>query len=382
MATLSEEPHKVKFVYWDNLTYSGPGEDLAEAWNPKKATALYEAYLGHCAEAERMGFAGVSMPEHAGPFSICSHPDIMMAALSQRTKRVRIVSGVNIPLWHRPLDLAAEWGMIDTLSGGRLEIGLGRHGEQEANQKAIDLINKVLHEEDVPVPASDGLLAFSGHLKPDEMTKMTLWPRPVQKRVPLWVAAGSDASVSAAARRGLGLMTGLTTNPQAGGMTTTTIADVLPLFKRYIEVGQEHGHNLSMANVAVVSFTVVADTDEQAAKRASAGFVNHLKKAVATYSRVGRFISEEPQFSPERIKELLENPAQSFVRSPFALIGSLNTVREKLEALRSVGLSRFITPVGMGLSHQEAWESACALAEDVAPEAFAAQRAELVDAVA
>ena len=372
MSTLAADPDRVKFVYWDNLTYSPPGEPLDKPWDPQRAVALYHAYLDHCAAAEQMGFAGVSMPEHAGAFSICSHPNIMMAALTQRTKTARIVSGVNIPLWHRPLDLAAEWGMIDTLSGGRLEIGLGRHGEQDANQRAIDLINQVLHQEDVPVLASEALLAFSSHVKPGQTTRMTLWPRGARGRIPLWVAAGSDASVTAAATRGLGLFTGLTTNPQAGGMATATLADLMPLFRRYIDVGLQHGHQLSMANVAVVSFTVIGDTDEQASNRAITGLRNHLEKAIATYKRVGGQM--DAPVDTDQFRKMLDAGARSFVGSPFSLIGSVKTVREKLTAMRAAGLSRFITPVGMGLCHAEAWESARALVDDVAPELFAAQR--------
>ena len=366
MGTLSEDPDKVKCVYWDNLTYSPPGADLWDEWDSKKATALYESYLSHCAEAEQMGFAGVSMPEHVGPYSICAHPNVMMAALAQRTKTVRIVSGVNIPLWHNPIDLASEMAMVDVLSNGRVEIGLGRHGDQEANQNAIDLIKGVLHGEDYPLPARQAMGIFAERLAPDAPTRNTVWPRPNQKRLPLWSAAGSLDSVVAAASRGLGLMTGLSTNPQAGGMSAGSIGKLMPLFEKYIEVGQEHGHNLSMANVAVISFVTVAKTDEEAADRARAGFLNHLEKAIATYERVGSAI----QLPADNIKAMFEKSTDSFLDSPFAMVGSVATVQEKLAALRAAGLSRFILPFGMGLDHQEAWDMTCLFKEEVAPELF------------
>jgi hypothetical protein len=66
-------------------------------------------------------------------------------------------------------------------------------------------------------------------------------------------------------------------------MATGTIDGLEPLISRYIEVGQEHGHNLSLSNVAVISFTVVGDTDEKAEARAMAGLKNHFEKATATY---------------------------------------------------------------------------------------------------
>jgi alkanesulfonate monooxygenase SsuD/methylene tetrahydromethanopterin reductase-like flavin-dependent oxidoreductase (luciferase family) len=121
--------------------------------------------------------------------------------------------------------------------------------------------------------------------------------------------------------------------------------------------------------VAVISFTVIGDTDEQAQARAMAGLRNHFEKAMATYMRVSGAPVTHDGGAPAAA---IEETARSFIDSPFALIGSLSTVREKLDRLKSVGLKRFISAVGLGLDHQEAWESACAIARDVAPDDFAA----------
>jgi alkanesulfonate monooxygenase SsuD/methylene tetrahydromethanopterin reductase-like flavin-dependent oxidoreductase (luciferase family) len=369
MSRLSENPEQVKFLYWDNLTYSPPASRRPEDWDPAAATALYSAYLEHCVEAERLGYAGVSLPEHTTPCSISPAPNVLLAALAVRTKSVRIVSGVNIPLWWRPVDLATEWAMIDVLSGGRLEVGLGRHGDPGAQERAIDLIDNALHRIDYPMPVEDAPGAFASHKEPKSIIKNTLWPRPAQERLPLWLAGGSRELVESAAKRGFGLMTGLSTNPQAGGLVTGTLEKVIEGCKFYIEKGRDAGHNLSMGNVAVICFTTVADTDEEAGELARSGFINHVKGAYEAFTRAGAGILEA-KLPPGGVESLFERPADSYLQSTFSLVGSVETVRKKLETLMSAGLRRFILSCGMGQPHERSWQTASDFAQKVAPDLF------------
>src|SRR3546814_14899071 len=56
---------------------------------------------------------------------VCSS-DLMLAALAARTTTIRLGHAVQVLPVHNPLFLAEEYGMVDVLSGGRLEVGLGR----------------------------------------------------------------------------------------------------------------------------------------------------------------------------------------------------------------------------------------------------------------
>jgi alkanesulfonate monooxygenase SsuD/methylene tetrahydromethanopterin reductase-like flavin-dependent oxidoreductase (luciferase family) len=382
MSALGDDPDTVKFVYWDNLTYSPPGSPDPLRWDPRLGTRLYESYLDHCVEAERLGYAAVSMPEHFGPSSPCPHPNIIMAALAARTSTARIISGANLPLLHNPMQLAEQFAMIDVLSGGRLEIGLGRHGDRAAHEHAIDIVDGVLNRIDHPVAKAD-LTPMAAAFLPDvEVAKVTVWPRPVQRRVPLWVAAATDESLATAARRGWGVFTGLNINPSSGGMATISVAQMLPRLHRYVEIGQEHGHELSMANVTASCFTVVADTDREAAEIVRDGFVSHIEAATAYLARMAGATpsGDSPpgsvaQDDESGMKAVLEAPAKSYIRNPFALVGSVDTVREKLAALRAAGLTRFLLLCGgVGTAHDIGWQTAEAMAHDVAPELFAATR--------
>ncbi|MGW4064497.1 LLM class flavin-dependent oxidoreductase [Amycolatopsis sp. NPDC004747] len=383
MNALGANPEIVKFIYWDNLTYCPPGSRAPEEWSPALAARLYESYLDHCVEAEGLGYAAVSMPEHFGPSSPCPHPNIMMAALAARTSRARIISGVNLPLLHHPMQLAEQFAMIDVLSGGRLEVGLGRHGDRAAQEHAIDLIDGTLNDHDHPVARADLTPIAASFTEGVETAKVTVWPRPVQRRVPLWVAATTDESLATAARRGWGVFTGLNINPSAGGMAKISVEEMLPRLHRYLEIGQESGHDLTMANIAASCFTVVADTDREAAGIVRAGFLSHIEASAGYLSRLAGVppTGESPLEALAKqeetgVRAVLEAPAESYIENPFALVGSVETVKDKLAALRSAGLSRFMLLCGgVGTAHELAWESATAMAEDVAPALFAASKA-------
>ncbi|MET8541637.1 LLM class flavin-dependent oxidoreductase [Kitasatospora sp. NPDC004799] len=379
MSTLSEDPNSVKFVYWDNLTYAPTGSRAPEEWDPVLGARLYERYLDHCVEAERLGYAGLSVPEHFGPSSLSPHPNILLAALAARTTRARLVTGVNLALLHHPLHLAEQFNMIDVLSGGRLEIGLGRRGDRAAFEHSADLIDGAVNRIDHPVAKDDLTPTYTAFLQDTEVAKLTVWPRPVQPSVPLWVAAETDESLAMAARRGWNVFTGLNLDPSAGGMSKISVDEMVARLHRYLEVGKEHGHELSMANTAASCFTVIADTDREAAELVRDGFVSHVEAAGGVLGRMAgaspadSALSSLAKEGDTGVQGVFEAPAESYLRNPFALVGSVETVRAKLDALVSAGFRRFVLlSGGVGTTPEVAWQSAKAMAEDVAPELFAA----------
>lgn len=79
-------------------------------------------------ESEKIGFTHVRIVEHYfhyyGGYS--PNPMLFLAAAAQRTKRSRLVTGAVLPVFNHPLKLAGEIGMLDALSGGRLDVGFAR----------------------------------------------------------------------------------------------------------------------------------------------------------------------------------------------------------------------------------------------------------------
>ena len=82
--------------------------------------------LDFAVAAEAAGIAHYHVTEHHGtPLSVCPSPNLFLAALSQRTTRMRIGALVNVLPMHEPLRLAEEIAILDQLTAGRLDVGVG-----------------------------------------------------------------------------------------------------------------------------------------------------------------------------------------------------------------------------------------------------------------
>ena len=76
---------------------------------------------------DRAGFRTYHMSEHhSTPLNLTPSPSVFLAAVTQRTTRIRLGALVYVLPTHHPLRLAEEICMLDHLSGGRIEIGIGR----------------------------------------------------------------------------------------------------------------------------------------------------------------------------------------------------------------------------------------------------------------
>jgi len=104
----------MQFGITDHVDASGiaPGEQL------EQRLRLVELY-------DRLGFDRYMLTEHHGtPLSLVPSPHLLLAAASQRTSRIRLGTLVTLLPLYNPLRLIEEVGVLDMLSGGRLELGM------------------------------------------------------------------------------------------------------------------------------------------------------------------------------------------------------------------------------------------------------------------
>jgi alkanesulfonate monooxygenase SsuD/methylene tetrahydromethanopterin reductase-like flavin-dependent oxidoreductase (luciferase family) len=169
---------------------------------------IYRSLLEDAELAERLGYHGVLVAEHHFT-NYCAIPNPLMlaAAIGQRTRRIRIGTAVIVLPLHNPLRVAEDIAEADQLTGGRLEIGLGRgyaayeftplgldlHDSAAAMDAGLDVLERLWAGPDVS--NEDGLWPFPA---------ITVTPQPVQRpRPPAWYACGSERSFAAALDRGL-----------------------------------------------------------------------------------------------------------------------------------------------------------------------------------
>lgn len=243
---------------------------------------LYDKIFEQVDFAEENGFDTVWFSEHHFTEYGGHVPNVpvMLAALSQRTSKLRIGSaGVCLPL-HNPVDLAEQLGMVDLLSNGRLRVGVVHaflHYEFAHYNIAMDESRERMRE------ALDVLLGvwrsekFSYSGKFNRLDGVTILPRPVQQphpRVTLGTILTRD-SFEMAGQRGLDLMVIPYLSNAAGN------AEKIGWYRAALA---QAGHNAADFNVMAPCFLYAAATDQKAKEDGRAGMIGYLKylrKAVA-----------------------------------------------------------------------------------------------------
>ena len=97
-----------------------------EAWTEQ---AVYESALEQMLAAEGLGYGSVWIAEHHfNDYGLCPAPPVLASYLAARTRTLRLGMGVSLLPLHHPVDLAEQLAVLDVVSGGRLDVGIGRGG--------------------------------------------------------------------------------------------------------------------------------------------------------------------------------------------------------------------------------------------------------------
>jgi len=146
----------------------------------------------------------------------CPSPMIAAAAIAGRTKNIRIGQGVVLlPFYGHPLKLAEDSAVLDVISGGRFELGIGR-GYRPHEFAGFGLNQKQrrsMTDEGIEIIRrawSGERFSFSG--KHYQVNDVRLTPTPVQNPPRLWLGAGTPSSRRRVAEKGHPLLVSLITN--------------------------------------------------------------------------------------------------------------------------------------------------------------------------
>ncbi len=173
----------------------------------KSPQLVIEEALAHTRLAEELGFGRVWFAEHHfSNYSLCPSPMILCTQAAALTKRIRVGSAVLILPLHAPARVIAEIALVDALSGGRLDVGVGsgyqtyefeRLGADLSGNKAV--FNEMLDMLDLGLRQPN----FSYQGEVFEQLKTAINVRPVQlPRPPIWLAGADPNSHRRCARDG------------------------------------------------------------------------------------------------------------------------------------------------------------------------------------
>jgi alkanesulfonate monooxygenase SsuD/methylene tetrahydromethanopterin reductase-like flavin-dependent oxidoreductase (luciferase family) len=334
------------FGVFDHLDFSGA--PLAEHFEHR--LRLAEVY-------DRCGFHGYHVAEHhATPLGAAPSPSVFLAAVAQRTKRLRIGPLVYVLPLYNPLRLIEEVGMLDNLSGGRFMLGVGRGASPiEARFCGIDEAEMTPRYQEALACLLQGLreqrLTFHGAFYRVDDAPMLL--KPVQRpHPPLWYGLGRPESVAWAAANDVNVVMlaldndvrALADLDRAEWARLMKPADAIPL-------------------LGVCRAVVVADTDEAAAALARDAYAKWAMSFEWLWRDQGVIIRERfpglARTYPEAWDELAALGA--------GCAGSPDTVRRfVLAAAENTGCNYFVARFAFGsLTAPQAARSAELFAEHV-----------------
>jgi alkanesulfonate monooxygenase SsuD/methylene tetrahydromethanopterin reductase-like flavin-dependent oxidoreductase (luciferase family) len=274
---------------------------------------FYQARLKLIEAYEQAGFYAYHVAEHhSTPIGMAPSPSVFLAAIAQRTKRLRFGPMVYALPLHHPLRLIEEICMVDQLSGGRLEIGFGRgssptevkfYGQdpaqaQEIYTEARELILRGLTQK---------TLTFEG--KYFSFKDIPMEMAPLQKpHPPMWYGVHSVEAAERAARQSLNMV------------SLDAAADTRKYHDRYREVWRELHGNQPTPKLGLSRFIVIAEKEQDAlaaARRAYPIWHTHfyylyyLKGGKPAHPRPAEFdkmmeIRQAVAGNPETVRKFLQ----------------------------------------------------------------------------
>jgi alkanesulfonate monooxygenase SsuD/methylene tetrahydromethanopterin reductase-like flavin-dependent oxidoreductase (luciferase family) len=202
----------------------------------KSAETYFEQCLAVAEEADTLGYTHARTVEHYfrryGGYS--PNPIVFLAAASQRTRKMRMVTGAVVPAFNNPLKLAGEIGMLDAISHGRLDVGFARaflpHEFRRfgvSPDESIDRFREGLEQIELLLTTEHA----THHGKFHSFEDLTSLPRPTQKPRPkIYIASTrTKDSFEFAGKSGYSLM-------------AIPIGPLAPLIELYRQAWRTAGH--------------------------------------------------------------------------------------------------------------------------------------------
>lgn len=281
----------------------------------------YNDYLDFLLEAEALGYHGCFLTEHHFTgWGQMSAPLHMLSYLAARTTRPRLGTAVMVLAWHNPMLLAEQAATVDVLSGGRLDLGIGRgYRHNEFHGFAIDAEEaeaRFAESLEVMTRAWTPGKRFSHHGRFWRFDDVILEPAPLQSpHPPLWVSAGRDASIRAAAESGFRLL-------------LDQFTPVETLAARIAAYREAAGARFDPAMIGVARDVYIADSETETQ--------DALRRRAVGHQRMIDAARTPGQSSGSHILAWADRPES---RTEAALYGSPDQVAAGLRALQAAGVT-------------------------------------------
>ncbi|MGI5502458.1 LLM class flavin-dependent oxidoreductase [Lentzea sp. CA-135723] len=285
--------------------------DLAPITSGSDATTALRHARELAQHAERLGYQRIWYAEHHNmPGIASSAPAVLIGHVADSTETIRVGSGGVMLPNHPPLVVAEQFGLLEALHPGRIDLGIGRApGTDQKTARALRRTEAGLSAENFPQELTELIQYFEG------TAELNAVPAAGNKP-PIWLLGSSGYSAQAAGLLGLPFAF-------AHHFSAQNTLPALALYRRHFRPSEV----LDQPYAMVCASVVVADTDEQARFIAGPGALSFVKL------RQGR---PEPLATPQEAADYPYTEIDRLViedRMANQIIGSPSTVRSGLDEL-------------------------------------------------
>ncbi|NAZ38093.1 MupA/Atu3671 family FMN-dependent luciferase-like monooxygenase, partial [Rubellimicrobium sp. CFH 75288] len=352
----------VSLYYWGND--DGEGRDK------------YRLLLEGARFADAHGFRAVWTPErhfHAfgGPYP---NPSVTGAAVAAVTRQIDVRAGSCVAPLHHPIRIAEEWAVVDNLTGGRAGLAIASGWMPEdfvLRPEAAPPRNKAAMIEAIGTLRrlwAGEAVEFAGPLGPQRIVTQ---PRPVSRRLPLWVTtAGNPETWREAGRLGANVLTHL---------LGQTIEEVRGKIALYHEALREAGHDPADHAVTLMLHTFLAPTREAAREiarepmknylRSAAGLIKNYAWAFPAFRKPGGAAQPADidlrSLSAEEMDAILDFAFERYFEES-GLFGTVEDALARAEEVRAAGVTEIACLIDYGIPADTVLEGLRPLAEVVA----------------
>jgi len=338
---------------------------IPRPWDPDGERRLFHELLEQIELADRLGYDYVWCTEHhfMEEYSHLSSPEVLLAAASQRTRRIRLGHGIIQLTTNPPARVAERVATLDLVSNGRVELGLGEGGSvTELHPFGVRFRDKrEIFDEAVRclMPMFGATKGHEWKGKHFEFPLRAVVPQPLQKpHPPLWVACSQYETIVRAGRIGMGALGFQFVSPGAAD------AWVQAYYHAITRELEPLAHYRINPNIAMVSALMCAETEAEARSR-SQGW-DFFRFALVYYNKKGPFAPGSINLWEEYERER-ENMKDPYFAD--GLIGTPAQIIEQIDAFDRAHVDQVILLTQAGRNrHEDICASLELFAREVMPE--------------
>jgi natural product biosynthesis luciferase-like monooxygenase protein len=331
-------------VTFSFLFFSDVRKDISDAQK-------YEFMRDVTLFADREGFSAIYLPErHFYEFgSIYANSAIVASYLIPQTRRIRFrTAGVSLPL-HHPAEVVEWWAMNDILSGGRVDLGFGSGwnkadfilSPETYDQRVkicadrIPIVQKLWRGETISFPGPNG-----------ELYPVTVYPRPVQKELNVWLlVAKSDEGFIQAGRNGYNIFTMLS------GIDLDTMGKKIALYRK---ARAEAGYDPAAGIVSLMLHTMVNKDLKAVEQAVEAPFKEYIQSSLSAHIKATfgpASARHDVEIGADEQKKILDYAYYRYFKTG-AIFGTVEDGRRVVDKAIEIGVNDIACLVDFGVDYR------------------------------